>query len=127
MGGNGGLWEIAKNTLWEVYKKGVQLVINGREIGERWDSLGQNSHFCQSHFPRFFTASAPFPQRPLMNFASQTSRLEKWKFWDWPISADICASADGWLHVAAVVLWTFVLVRRDAAFRSHLCVLEYKR
>ena len=37
MGGNGEWWGISKNTLWEMCKKCVKLVRNGRKIGgKRW-------------------------------------------------------------------------------------------
>ena len=61
-------------------KRCVKLVGNGRKIGVKWDNLGHIPHFTQSQFSHFSTALPPFPQDPLMNFASRTSRLEKWKF-----------------------------------------------
>ena len=98
MGENGELWETAIYTLREMHKKCVRLLGNGRKIGEEWDNLGQISHFSQSHFPSFSTASPAFPQVPLMNFASRTSRLEKWEFRDWPTFADFSATANACLH-----------------------------
>ena len=47
-GGNGESWEIAKNTLWGVQKKCVQLIGNTRKIGEKWDNLAQISHYSES-------------------------------------------------------------------------------
>ena len=92
MGGIGGKWEIAKNTLWGVQKNCVKLVGNGRKIGEKWDNLGQISHF-----PHFSTTLPPFPPIPLMNFASQTTRLGKWEFRDWPTLADFFFGQRRWL------------------------------
>ena len=81
-GENGKLWEIAKNTLWEMYEKCVKLEGNGRKIGEKWDNLGQISHFSQSHFPFF-----PQPRHLSLKFLL-LAELADWKMGIWGL-ADI--------------------------------------
>ena len=71
----------------------MQLKRNRRKIGEKWDNLGQISHVFKSHFPHFSTASPTFPS--LMNFASQTNRLEKCDSGDSPTLPEFSASAEG--------------------------------
>ena len=66
----------------ENWRKMCEIDWKGEKIGERRDNLGQTPHFFQSHFPHFPTASPPFPHVPLMNFASRSSQLEKWKILD---------------------------------------------
>ena len=98
MGGNGGKWGIVGNCQKHFVgnvKKCVKLAGKGRKIGGTWDILGQVSRFSKPHFPHLSTAWAPFPQVPLMNLASQTSRLENMGFGDWPTLTDWSASADG--------------------------------
>ena len=60
-----------------MYEKCAKLIGNRRKIIEKWDSLGQISHFARSHFPHFSTASLPSPQGSLMNFA--TAELADWE------------------------------------------------
>ena len=55
---NGELWEIAKNTLWEMYQKCVKLVGNRRKNRKK---LGQISLFFTVPFSPFFHSLATFP------------------------------------------------------------------
>ena len=100
MGGNRGKWGEMGNRgkLPKIHSgEGGKMREIGRKREENWRKMAQISHFSQSHFPCFSTTSPPFPQIPLMNFASRTRRLEAWEFRDRPTSADFSASADGCL------------------------------
>ena len=56
MGENGGKWEIAgiAHRMWVVEGCGGMWL---RKMGQKWENnrrkMGQNTHFSQSHFPRF--------------------------------------------------------------------------
>ena len=67
-GENGGLWEIAKNTLWEVYKKGVQL---GDKRERNWRKMGQSGTkfpFLPVPFSPFFHGLGTFPSETFDEF-----------------------------------------------------------
>ena len=110
MGGNGESWEIAKNTLWGVQKKCVQLIGNRRKFGEKRDNLAQISHYSESHFPHLSTTSPPFPQVPLMSFARRNWPTGKMGisgladisrfFWSSPMVEKQLARTEAW--------WTFI-------------------
>ena len=90
------------------------------KIGEKWDNLGQISHFSQSHFPHFSTTSPTLPQVPLMNFARRTSQLEKWEFRDGRTLANFLARRR-WLEVPWHMgnTWTNKAVSHVDGMRPH--------
>ena len=84
--------------------------------------------FSQSQFSHFSAASPPFPQVPLMDFATRAHRLEKWEFGDSPTlfsaSAEACKQGRG-VHTPTFMRQmtksSKVYVRCRYAEKSMLC------